>query len=106
MLNNVNLIELNKDAENHNNNQKINSNILSVEEIESRLRQTETLNTTKLEKIKTIKNMMENGSKVEEIAVALKVSSKTIYRICEKDICKGNKEEYKKLLKSRKIKES
>ena len=59
---------------------------------------------TKSEKICIITNMMKKGMKVEQIAVYLGVSCKTIYRICENDICNGNKELYKELLKNRKFK--
>jgi DNA-binding NarL/FixJ family response regulator len=58
---------------------------------------------TKAEKVCRILNMMKNGLKVEEIAVHLGVSCKTIYRICEKDICNGDKIKYKELLKNRRF---
>ena len=59
---------------------------------------------TKSEKICIITNKKKKGMKVEQIAVYLGVSCKTIYRICENDICNGNKELYKELLKNRKFK--
>lgn len=80
--------------------------ILTPEEISERLNFYEDCSneTTKSDKVKIIRQMMNEGKRVEEIAVRLQVSSKTIYRICERDICKGNRDDYKKLLKGRKKK--
>jgi hypothetical protein len=59
---------------------------------------------TKAEKICIVTNMMKKGKRVEEIAVYLNCSCKTVYRVCEHDICNGNSLMYKQLLKNRRFK--
>lgn len=104
-INIQNFQSLNVNLENENiEHENFIKGLFTTEELQKKIEELTPKEDTTKEKIsKTdiIINMMSKGYKVEEIAVELDVSCKTIYRICENEICDGDKQKYKELLKQR-----
>ena len=104
-INIQNFQSLNVTLENENTeHEKFLRSLFTTEELQKKIEELtpeDDTNKEKISKTDIIVNMMSKGFKVEEIAVKLDVSCKTIYRICENEICDGDKKKYKELLKQR-----